>query len=608
MQSRNKNSTPPWQLRRHRRNIEVSAKIFLLAGSLMKNISAGCANLFYIPSHSVITPAFLFDFVLRAGGWVGQLQFSPCLLYSLASPSVTAMLTIDGQQPSEKLTPAEFNTLSADVLLQIFSSLPAEQLNGIKSLSTAGRMAAEDEELWLDKLSSLVFEFPAGVLWRDRRLGESAREWYFRSYDFLDAAQERAIMHKKGTLAHLPMHGTLDGLEFWPHGGEFLSFPIDHGTLAELAQLGSRRGKTYPAAWAAAFFGDACCRALEQIISTTAKLVKKQAHAGRDDPLKLAECLCQQYSPKQAMGATSAEQVLETPGVECTSPPSALPMPPATSKVMRALRRRLLQLASNESAALHRVASLRDNICQLQEALTSEKTENRKLRQTNRQLRTALSTMTADRDRWKERALALERRITSVDGDREKMQTMVKELQAELVQERAATRSAEAAVSRALAERDAAVAGCAEAELRFDAATASLLEAEHAVRDATTKSERGQAKCYLLFTTHYSLALLTTHYSLLTTHYSLLITHYSLLTILTTHYLPYTYYSLLATHYSLLTAHCSPRSGHCSTHACCAGAVPRCSVGCCKGLATGGARHCTWGGGPHAAGRAAADA
>ena len=157
------------------------------------------------------------------------------------------MLTIDGQPPSEKLTPVDFDSLSPDVLLQIFASLPTENLDGMRAVSTAARCVADDEELWLDKLTSLIFEVSAGVAGHDRRIGESARLWYFRCYDF---------MHKMGIMAHLSMHGVLEGLEFKLHGGAYLTLPMDHGTLAELVQLGKKRGELNPAVWAAAFFGD----------------------------------------------------------------------------------------------------------------------------------------------------------------------------------------------------------------------------------------------------------------------------------------------------------------------------------------------------------------
>ena len=81
------------------------------------------------------------------------------------------MLTIDGQPPSEKLGPAGFDSLPPDVLLQIFASLPAENLDRMRAVSTAVRCVADDEELWLDKLSSLIFEFSAGVAGHDRYPG-----------------------------------------------------------------------------------------------------------------------------------------------------------------------------------------------------------------------------------------------------------------------------------------------------------------------------------------------------------------------------------------------------------------------------------------------------
>ena len=61
------------------------------------------------------------------------------------------------------------------------------------------------------------------------------------------------------------------------------------------------------------------------------------------------------------------------------------------------------------------------------------------------------------------------------------------------MQERAARRAAEAATSRALAERDAAIAARLAADQRFDASSVALAIAEGAVREATSKSERARA-------------------------------------------------------------------------------------------------------------------
>ena len=79
------------------------------------------------------------------------------------------------------------------------------------------------------------------------------------------------------------------------------------------------------------------------------------------------------------------------------------------------------------------------------------------------------------------------------------------------------------------------------------------------------------ATCCLLLTTHYSLLLLNTQYSVLNTQYSILDARCSLLntqySLLTTHYaILTTHYPLLTTHYSLLTAHYTLYTAYCILH------------------------------------------
>ena len=113
-------------------------------------------------------------------------------------------------------------------------------------------------------------------------------------------------MHKKGIMAHLSMHGVLEGLEFQPHGGAYLTLPMDHGTLAELAQLGKKRGESNPAAWAAAFFGDSSERgdSLVWMIRNTERLMATALV--KDDARRSSwQSFCARSTPPRKCGLTT---------------------------------------------------------------------------------------------------------------------------------------------------------------------------------------------------------------------------------------------------------------------------------------------------------------
>ena len=113
----------------------------------------------------------------------------------------------------------------------IVATLSLAEIVGMRAVSKAFCVHMTDDDLWMNKMTSLVLRYPV-LMHVHQRMGERIYEWFARSYMRAADAVVLARRHKENLHPFLKLYGHVNGTTFTPFSD--LQFPVPRGLIADL--------------------------------------------------------------------------------------------------------------------------------------------------------------------------------------------------------------------------------------------------------------------------------------------------------------------------------------------------------------------------------------